>query len=97
MHAHKITADDRWHARALHAFNWFLGENQLEQWVYDPATGGCRDGLHAERPNENQGAESTLSFLMSLLDIRQSDRRVYPHAPSRATQATQSAGMEAVS
>ena len=35
-------------------------------WLYDPSTGGCRDGLHADRPNENQGAESTLSFLLAL-------------------------------
>jgi hypothetical protein len=38
--------------------------------LYDPATGGCRDGLHPDRANENQGAESTLSFLMALLEMR---------------------------
>ncbi len=70
--AHATTADQRWHTRALQAFNWFVGQNQLDEWVYDPATGGCRDGLHPGRPNENQGAESTLSFLMALLDMQQS-------------------------
>ncbi len=70
---HRITGDEKWRTRALQAFNWFLGKNQVDEWVYVPATGGCRDGLHPDRPNENQGAESTLSFLMALLDMRQSD------------------------
>jgi hypothetical protein len=38
--------------------------------MYDPTTGGCRDGLHADRPNENQGAESSLAFLQSVLELR---------------------------
>jgi hypothetical protein len=38
--------------------------------LYDPSTGGCRDGLHPDRANENQGAESTISFLMALLEMR---------------------------
>jgi len=42
----------------------------LQIALYDPSTGGCRDGLHPDRPNENQGAESTLSFLMALLEMR---------------------------
>ncbi len=58
------------------AFDWFLGQNQLDRWLYDPSTGGCRDGLHDERPNENQGAESTLSFLLALVDVRGLDRPV---------------------
>jgi hypothetical protein len=51
------------------AFSWFTGENELGVSLYDPSTGGCRDGLHADRPNENQGAESTISFLLSLADM----------------------------
>jgi len=85
---HRITGDDRWHARATQAFNWFLGQNQLNEWVYVPATGGCRDGLHPDRPNENQGAESTLSFLMALLDMRQSDQRGDTPASSRPAALT---------
>jgi len=50
--------------------NWFLGDNDLQIALYDPATGGCRDGLHPDRANENQGAESTLAFLMALLEMR---------------------------
>jgi hypothetical protein len=56
------------HARRQ--FSWFLGQNQLQRSLYDAGTGGCRDGLHAERLNENQGAESTLSFLMALTEMR---------------------------
>jgi hypothetical protein len=52
------------------AFTWFLGQNQLHEPVYDPSTGGCRDGLHPDRVNQNQGAESTLSFLLALLEMR---------------------------
>ena len=46
------------------------GQNVLQQWLYDPSTGGCRDGLHADRVNRNQGAESTLSFLLALCEMR---------------------------
>ncbi|HEX6863932.1 MAG TPA: glycosyltransferase, partial [Thermoanaerobaculia bacterium] len=72
--AHRATGEERWMARARSAFAWFLGQNHLHQSLYDPTTGGCRDGLHAERVNENQGAESTLSFLQALLDMRTSER-----------------------
>jgi hypothetical protein len=50
-------------------FGWFLGRNDLQVPIYDATTGGCRDGLHPDRINENQGAESTLSFLMALLEM----------------------------
>lgn len=74
LEAGRITADPHWARDARRAFDWFLGHNQLQQPLYDPATGGCRDGLHADRVNENQGAESTLSFLMALSDLRGADR-----------------------
>jgi len=51
------------------------GDNDLQIALYDPATGGCRDGLHPDRANENQGAESTLSFLMALLEMAQTGTR----------------------
>ena len=51
-------------------FERFLGRNDLNLPIYDPTTGGCRDGLHPDRPNENQGAESTLAFLQALLELR---------------------------
>ena len=62
-----MTREDEWVARARQAFYWFLGENDLRTPLYDFTTGGCRDGLHPDSVNENQGAESTLSWLMSLL------------------------------
>jgi glycosyltransferase involved in cell wall biosynthesis len=70
LEAHTATGDGQWTDHARQAFNWFFGENELEQPLYDPATGGCRDGLHEDRVNENQGAESSLSFLLALLEMR---------------------------
>jgi hypothetical protein len=70
LQAYRATGKGRWRKEAWSAFNWFLGDNDLQVALYDPATGGCRDGLHPDRANENQGAESTLSFLMALLEMR---------------------------
>lgn len=69
LQAYHVTGDDRWRVDAWSAFNWFLGDNDLQLPLYDSATGGCRDGLHPDRANQNQGAESTLSFLMALLEM----------------------------
>jgi glycosyltransferase involved in cell wall biosynthesis len=69
LEAWRASGDERWTREMRGAFRWFLGENQLQHSLYDPATGGCRDGLHPDRPNENQGAESTLSFLMALAEM----------------------------
>jgi len=70
LQAYRATGKGRWRKEAWSAFNWFLGDNDLQIALYDPASGGCRDGLHPDRANENQGAESTLSFLMALLEMR---------------------------
>ncbi len=51
------------------AFNWFLGNNHLHQIIYNPCTGGCYDGLEETHVNLNQGAESTLSYLMARLTV----------------------------
>jgi hypothetical protein len=72
----RITGDARWTREANAAFRWFVGENHLQAPVYDVSSGGCRDGLHADRMNENQGAESTLSFLMALCDMQAAARAV---------------------
>jgi glycosyltransferase involved in cell wall biosynthesis len=69
LQAYRVTGDSRWRSEAWSAFNWFLGDNDLQLSLYDPVTGGCRDGLHPDRANENQGAESTLSFLTALLEM----------------------------
>lgn len=70
LEAYRITQDEFWMKEANRCFAWFLGRNHLNAAVYDPQTGGCRDGLHPDRTNENQGAESTLAFLLSLLELR---------------------------
>lgn len=74
LDALRITGDARWSREANAAFGWFLGQNHLQRPVYDVSSGGCRDGLHAERVNENQGAESTLSFLLALCDMQAAAR-----------------------
>jgi glycosyltransferase involved in cell wall biosynthesis len=68
--AHRVTSDLWWHAQAQRAFDWFLGWNDLGLELYAPNTGGCRDALHVDRVNSNQGAESTLAFLLSLAEMR---------------------------
>lgn len=70
LEAYRVSRDDRWRKEAQRAFEWFLGRNDLNLSIYDPTTGGCRDGLHPDRPNQNLGAESTLAFLQSLLELR---------------------------
>jgi hypothetical protein len=70
LEAYRSTGDECWRTEAQRAFEWFLGRNDLNLPVYDPTTGGCRDGIHPDRANENQGAESTLAYLQSWLELR---------------------------
>jgi len=79
LEAQRIAQGKYWHTEARRAFEWFLGRNDLHLSVYDPITGGCRDGLHPDRLNENQGAESTLAFLQSLLELRLAENIVQPN------------------
>lgn len=74
--AYQCTHDEHWLCEARRAFEWFLGRNDLKLSLYDPTTGGCRDGLHFDRANENQGAESTLAFLQALLELKHSEETV---------------------
>ena len=69
LEVYKLTEESQWLDEARRVFRWFLGNNDLHTPLYDAATGGCRDGLHPDRVNQNQGAESTLSFLMALLEM----------------------------
>jgi glycosyltransferase involved in cell wall biosynthesis len=71
LEAYRSTGNLRWYEQAQHAFDWFIGGNDLGLELYVPETGGCRDGLHVDRVNGNQGAESTLAFLLSLVEMRQ--------------------------
>ena len=70
LEAFRLTREERWSEEAHRVFRWFLGKNDLQAPLYDATTGGCKDGLHPDRVNENQGAESTLSFLMALLEMQ---------------------------
>jgi hypothetical protein len=78
--AYRITGDSEWLALARSALGWFLGDNHLGVPIFDSQTGGCRDGLHRDRLNENQGAESTLCYLMSLSEWQQITKNEVPHA-----------------
>ncbi len=71
LEVYRLTEETQWFDEAQRVFRWFLGKNDLRLPLYDSTTGGCRDGLHPDRINENQGAESTLSFLMALLDMHE--------------------------
>ena len=70
LEAYRVTSDPWWYEQAHRAFDWFLGWNDLGLELYSPNTGGCRDALHVDRVNGNQGAESTLAFLLSLAEMR---------------------------
>jgi glycosyltransferase involved in cell wall biosynthesis len=88
--AWRAEGDPRWKSDAQRAFAWFLGGNDLSTSLVDVETGGCRDGLHPDRVNENQGGESAVSYLLGLAEMRQLGRlggnRAKP-APLRALRA----------
>lgn len=71
--AFEITGDGRWLELARRAVNWLLGRNPLGQSLFNPASGGCRDGLHRDRLNMNEGAESTLALWQSVADLQAAD------------------------
>ena len=71
IEAYAVTGDAAWAEQAHLAFDWFLGRNDLGMPLYDASTGGCYDGLMENQVNENQGAESTLAFLLSLAEMQQ--------------------------
>jgi glycosyltransferase involved in cell wall biosynthesis len=70
VEAFNLTRDQTWFENAVMCFNWFLGHNDLNLPLYDPKTGGCRDGLMADGINQNEGAESTLAWLLSLMTLQ---------------------------
>jgi len=67
--AYRLTGDPEYLYQMQMAFEWFLGRNDLGTSLYDVTTGGCYDGLTPYGPNLNEGAESTLSFLLALLAV----------------------------
>jgi glycosyltransferase involved in cell wall biosynthesis len=70
VEAFNVTRDKAWIDSAVMCFNWFLGNNDLNMPLYDAKTGGCRDGLMADGINQNQGAESSLAWLLSLMTLQ---------------------------
>jgi glycosyltransferase involved in cell wall biosynthesis len=70
VEAFNVTRDKSWFDHAVMCFNWFLGHNDLNMPLYDPKTGGCRDGLMADGINQNEGAESSLAWLLSLMTLQ---------------------------
>ncbi len=70
VEAFNMTRDKVWIDQAVMCFNWFLGQNDLNMLLYDARTGGCRDGLMADGISQNEGAESTLAWLLSLMTLQ---------------------------
>lgn len=81
LDAFRITGDSFWSDEAKRAFEWFLGRNDLGRPLYDSASGGCGDGLHPDRVNANQGAESSLAFQLSLIEMNQVAHPAIPLLP----------------
>jgi hypothetical protein len=109
LEAYRMTGDEYWFREAWRSFEWFLGRNDLGLPLYDPTTGGCRDGLHPDRVNRNQGAESTLAFLMARSEmqlaenvIKSSTAKVgaspngHPHLVTGAAAPLEAVGMDQV-
>jgi hypothetical protein len=67
-----VFGDESYNQKITTAFSWFLGNNHFHQIIYNPCTGGCYDGLEENYVNLNQGAESTVSYLMARLTIEKS-------------------------
>ncbi len=76
LEAERVSSDSYWSQAAQRAFEWFLGRNDLRLALYDSGTGGCRDGLHPDRANENQGAEATLAFLTALVEMKRASNLI---------------------
>lgn len=82
LDAARVTGDHSWLREARRAFEWFLGRNDLGLPLYDPKSGGCSDGLHRDRVNQNQGAESTLAFHLSLAEMNHAEHQSLYPAPA---------------
>ena len=72
--AHNITKQDIYKDLAFQTFQWFTGKNSLNQVIYNEITGGCHDGLGENAINLNQGAESTISYLLARLSLEDARR-----------------------
>ena len=77
LEAYALNPRCGWHRAARRCFEWFLGRNDLGQPLYDSTTGGCRDALHSDRVNQNQGAESSLAFQLSLAEMHRAEALLF--------------------
>lgn len=84
LEAFRATQDEFWSREAKRAFEWFLGRNDLGLPLYDSSTGGCGDGLHHDRVNENQGAESSLAFHLALAEMNYAEHLIAAPLPLRS-------------
>ena len=82
LEAHRATGDAAWLAGARRALEWLLGRNALEASLHDAETQGCRDGLHRDRLNANQGAESTLALWLSAAEYHRAAQLSVPGVAS---------------
>src|SRR5258708_26369106 len=73
VEAFSLPSDSIWQRAARRCFEWFLGRNDLGESLYDSSTGGCRDALHSDRVNQNQGAESSLAFHLALAEMTRAE------------------------
>jgi len=80
--AWRVNDSAEWTAGAMCAFDWFVGGNDLQTSLIDPDSGGCLDGLHPDRANENKGAESAVSYLLGLAEVRQFARAAKATSPA---------------
>lgn len=81
LEAWRVTGDANWRTEAKRIFDWFLGRNDLGIALYDFTSGGCFDGLHPDRANQNQGAESTLAFHLSLAELNAAEPFLHESPP----------------
>ena len=87
--AWRLTGQPSWRTEARRAFDWFLGRNDLGLMMYDPQTAGCYDGLHPDGVNRNQGAESSLAFLLALSDMHQAEHDASLKPPTTTVQTVE--------
>jgi glycosyltransferase involved in cell wall biosynthesis len=85
IEAYQATGDSYWIDQAHLAFEWFTGRNDLGQPVCEASTGACFDGMHADRVNQNQGAESTLAYLLALAEMQLLENSLTPFRKSAPT------------
>jgi hypothetical protein len=87
--AFKFTGDKKWIENTRKCFSWFLGQNDIGVQLYNYQTGGCKDGLHSKGTNANEGAESTLAWLISLLTMyKLFDELLLAKVPSKEVKNT---------